>query len=177
MTTIIGRRRRTTDRPALPRRRREVPHEGLQVGLTGAAAVWGWLLGSDLLNGTPFSTPTLLGWWIAASFGYGTMAQWADVLVFTVFLLLAWCAIGAGLAAAVRVAPRHPAIVVFAILVTIFLQFAAVVVTEMLSMSGMGRMAWRDVLLGELVGMVAAAILLLRRHPELPDEFRAGSLQ
>ena len=169
--------RRTDAAPRAARVAHLVRHEALRTGLAGAANVTAWLLASDALNRTPLSTPALLGWWIAASFGFGAIPRWGHVLVFLVFLVLAWVAIGAGLARAARVAAARPAVVAFAVVVTILVQLLAVGITEILSQAGMGAMAWRDVLVGELVGCSTVAILLLRRHPELPAAFRAGSHQ
>lgn len=154
---------------------RPVRFEGLRVGAVGATAAWTWLLVVDALQRTPFSTPVLLGWWLLGIDRVFAAPRWVDAAAFTAFLYLAWIGLGAAAARAARTSRRAPGVLLFAFLVFVLLQLAAVVITTILAEAGMQETAWRDVFLGQLVGIGSAAWYMARRHPGLGRAFRAAS--
>jgi hypothetical protein len=72
-------------------------------------------------------------------------------------------------------AKRSPAVLLVAALILTLLELAAVGLTVLLASAGMGRSAWLDVFAPHLAGWLAVWWYLLRRHRELPAEFRVAA--
>jgi len=159
--------------PAQPPQRR---HEGLVVGAIGATAVWAWLLIQDLHARVPLSTPAFLG---RGLLSIDTGAAWvpaaAGVVAFTIAHYALWLGVGTLLIAAVRRAARSPSILLAVVLLLILSQFLFVGVTAILAQGRLGADAWRDLLIGDVIGWGAVAWYVLGRHGELRGELaRAG---
>lgn len=149
---------------------RRPPHERLLAGLLGAATVWAWVFVSDWVSGAPLRTATILGHAVLSVSGANTPA-WAAVLAFTIVHCLLWTLVATLLLAAVHVAVRTPAVLMFAVVVFILFQLAIVAYSAALSQGPLGVLAWRSVLVGNALGWIATLWYILRRHPELRSEF------
>jgi hypothetical protein len=167
--TTIGTRVQTGTRP---RGRRE----GLRVGAVGATAVWIWLVVSDMHARTPFSTPAFLGRGLLGVDARGApFPALAGIIVFTVAHYAAWMAVGTLIIAAIRRAARTPSLLVGLVLLLILMQFLFVGITAILAQGPLGAMAWRDLMIGDVIGWAAVAWYVLRAHRELRGELaRAG---
>ena len=151
-------------------------HEGLGVGVIGATAVWMWLLVSDMHSRTPFSTPAFLGRGLLSVDARGAhVSVLAGVIAFTIAHYALWIAVSALLMAAVRRAARTPSLLLGVILLLVLTQFLFVAITAILAQGRLGAAAWRDLMIGDVIGWGAVAWYVLRAHNKLPGELaRAG---
>jgi hypothetical protein len=169
MTTPLGSRVHTASRS----RRRG---EGLRVGAIGATTVWMWLLVSDMHARTPFSTPAFLGRGLLSVDGRGAaFSAAAGVLAFTIAHYAAWTAVGTLVIAAVRRARRTPSVLLGLVLLLILMQFLFVGVTAILAQGRLGAAAWRDLMIGDLIGWGVVAWYVLRAHKELRGELERAN--
>jgi len=130
-------------RPRHPRR------EGLLLGFLVASSIWLWLAVVDALAGQPFRTFAVLGG--IASF---TLLHYALCLAY-----------GLAAVAVVHGAAREPSLLLGASFFFFILEFGFVMLTVILSHTGLGQLAWVRILGGNLVGAVVTLVVLWRRHP------------
>jgi hypothetical protein len=146
-------------------------HEGVAAGAVGATAVWVWLVVSDALARTPFRTPTFLGRaLLSVDIPGGRVSALAGVVAFTVAHYAVWIAVGTLVMAAVRRAARAPGVLLGVMLFLGLTQFLFVGVTAILAQGRLGAAAWRDLVIGDVVGWGAVAWHVLRTHRELRGE-------
>jgi hypothetical protein len=142
----------------------------------GATAVWMWLLVSDMHARTPFSTPALLGRdLLSVDARGGHVSALAGVVAFTIAHYAAWMAVGTLVIAAVRRAARTPSILLGLALLLILMQFLFVGITAILAQGHLGAAAWRDLVIGDVIGWGAVAWYLLRAHGEIRSELARAS--
>ncbi|HEU4564520.1 MAG TPA: hypothetical protein VFS05_07725 [Gemmatimonadaceae bacterium] len=147
-----------------------IPHEGLRAGLLAATVVWLWLFVVDALSGTPLRTHTFFGWAILTIDGTTPVPTWAKVLTFTIFLALVWMLVGGFVASMVRRAPGQPTLLIFVAFIFTLLQLASVAAATALANLGLGRAAWTDFFVGELLGWATTLWYISRHHPEMRTE-------
>jgi hypothetical protein len=147
--------------------------EGVRAGLIGATAIWLWLLAVDAIAGRPLHTPGTIGRGLLGIILPGAhTALWADVLAFTLVHYALWALFGTLIVRAVVVDVRPPGVLLWAITILVLLQLVFLGITEILAQTALQRYAWPAIFGGNLVGWLVAGSYLLRRHPELPAEFR-----
>lgn len=145
--------------------------EGFTIGVVGATAVWLWLLVSDMHSRMPFSTPAFLGRGLLSIDAHGArVSAAAGVAAFTIAHYAAWSGVGALVAAALRRATRRPSILLGLILLVILSQFLFVGITAILAQGRLGATAWRDLMIGDVIGWSAVGWYVLRAHRELRGE-------
>jgi hypothetical protein len=151
-------------------------HEGLVVGAIGATTIWLWLLVSDMHSRTPFSTPAFLGRGLLSIDAPGAwLPMAAGVVAFTVAHYALWIAVGTLVMGAVRRAARTPSVLLGVTLLLILMQFLFFAIADILAQGRLGAAAWRDLVIGDVIGWAAVAWYLVRTHPELRSELaRAG---
>jgi hypothetical protein len=151
-------------------------HEGMRAGLAGGTAVWLWLLVSDTLARVPLKTPAMLGHGLLTIGAPNVhIPTWESVLAFTVAHFAAWIGLGGLMAIAVRAAARTASVLLFALLLTVLVQFLIVGITAIMAKGPLGGMAWRDVLIGNFIGWGTASWYLIRRHKELRAELGSAN--
>lgn len=151
-------------------------HEGLGVGALGATAVWMWLLISDMHSRTPFSTPAFLGrGLLSIDAGGAHLLALAGVVAFTIAHYAVWMAVGTLVIGAVKRAARTPSILLGLVLLLILTQFLFVGITAILAQGRMDATAWRDLMIGDVIGWGAVAWYVLRAHRELRSELARAS--
>lgn len=150
--------------------------EGFRVGAIGATAVWLWLLVSDMHSRMPFSTPAFLGRGLLSVDARGRpFSTLAGVIAFTIAHYALWMAVGTLVIAAIRRAARTPSVLLGLVLLLILMQFLFVGITAILAQGHLGAAAWRDLLIGDVIGWGAVAWYIRRAHKELRGELaRAG---
>jgi hypothetical protein len=126
---------------------------------TGTAA----LLGRGLLS---VQTPDDLRVLAAAA-----APVWVDVAAFTAALGAFWAAAGVLMMRAVRAAPRNPSLLLLAITLGIYLQFAVVVIAAVLAAEDLGQRVWFNVIAGNVVGSTALWWYVVRTHLEVRTEY------
>ena len=138
--------------------RKHLPlREGLLLGIIVATAIWIWIAVVDAVAGEPLRTFTVLG----------------GVARFTVIHFLLCLVYGVVAVAVVHAAEREASLIVGAALAFFLMEFAFVIVSAILSQTGLGGLAWIRILGGNLVGAVLTMVILWRRHP-LKQEFLDG---
>ncbi len=131
--------------------------EGVTVGLLAATAIWLWLVIVDAVVGQPFRTFNVLG----------------GPLAFTVVHYALNVAYGVALVAAIHGAAREPTLLIGVALVSFIVEFGWVMIANLLSHVGLGKLAWLRILVGSVIGVVTTWLYLARRHP-LRQEFAAA---
>jgi hypothetical protein len=149
---------------------RSVLREGIVAGLIGAAVVALWFFVFDILRGTPFLTPTLLGSFVFSGINtpVGMEPALGPILGYTVLHGLAFVAFGIMAATMMAMSEREPAL--FIAFVILFAAFE-VFFFGVLSVLGQGMQAalvWWAVLIGNLLASVAMLWFLFRAHRALP---------
>jgi hypothetical protein len=147
-----------------------VLREGVTAGIVGAGIVAVWFFALDLVRGTPFLTPALLG---AAVFDGVTepaavTVAAGRVLGYTVLHVLAFVAFGI-VAASLLVAAEHdpPAFIAFVVLFAAFEVFFFAVL-GVFGRSLLGALVWWAIFTGNLLAATGMLWRLLRAHPRLP---------
>jgi len=130
-------------RPRHPRR------EGVLLGLVVATSIWVWLAVVDAIAGQPFRTFVVLG----------------GIASFTLLHYTLCLAYGLAAVAVVQGAAREPSLLLGASFFFFILEFGFVMLTVILSHTGLGQLAWVRILGGNLVGAVITFVMLWRRHP------------
>ena len=147
--------------------------EGVRAGLIGATAIWLWLLAVDVIAGPPLHTPGTIGGGLLGIMLPGAhTALWADVLAFTLMHYALWALFGTLIVRAIVVDGRPPGVLLWAITILVLLQLVFLGITEILAQTTLRRYAWPAIFGGNLVGWLLTGLYLLRRHPELPGQWR-----
>jgi putative oxidoreductase len=156
-----------------------MPHpllfDGVVAGFIGAVAIVLWFLVVDLLAGRPFFTPATLGRGllgvIAPGASYAT--ETAFVLLYTVFHFAAFMIVGLVASLVVTVARKEPSILFAFVLLFAISEVGVYALVSILDVATpLGRHAWLQVMLGNLIAALAMGTYFWRRHRELGDEFR-----
>src|SRR5438094_6834953 len=129
-------------RPRHPRR------EGVLLGLVVATSIWLWLAVVDAIAGQPFRTFIVLGG--IASF---TLLHYALCLAY-----------GLAAVAVVHGAQREPSLLMGASFFFFILELGFVMLTVILSHTGLGQIAWVRNLGGKVVGALLTFIVLRPSH-------------
>lgn len=150
-------------------------HDGIVAGLIGASCIAVWFLVVDLIGGHPFFTPATLGRDLLGVLGPGADGDGAvmAVLVYTVFHVAAFMLVGLVAALIVSLARREPSILLGFVVLFVATEVGFYgYVGLMREVSDLGRLAWYQVMLGNLVAAAAMGYYFWRTHRELGDEFR-----
>jgi hypothetical protein len=130
-------------------RPRHTRREGVLLGLLVATSIWLWLAIVDAIAGQPFRTFAVLG----------------GIVPFTLLHYALCLAYGLAALAVVHGAAREPSLLLGASFFFLILEFGFVMLTVILSQTGLGQLAWVRILGGNLVGAVVTVVVLARRHP------------
>jgi hypothetical protein len=123
--------------------------EGARLGLVIATSIWIWLAIVDALVGQPFHTFTVLG----------------GVVTFTTLHYVLNIAYGIAAVALIHASAHEPRLLVAVMLGFFVIEFGFVMLTALLSHTGLGQLAWMRVLGGNLIGTAVGWSILLRTHP------------
>ena len=131
--------------------------EGVILGAVVGSGIWAWIAMVDAAVGEPFRTFAVLG----------------GVARFTTLHLVLCLAYGVVAVTVVHAAAREASLIVGAAFAFFLLEFGFVLVSAILSQTGLGGLAWARILGGNVVGAALTILILWRRHP-LAQEFRDG---
>jgi hypothetical protein len=150
--------------------RRSALFEGVVTGLIGAGSVALWFFILDLISGRPFFTPAILGAGVLGALGggFGGRGMLAHVLIYTVFHVAAFIAVGILAAQATQALERRPSRVAgFAILFAV-LELAFLAGTAVLAGSELfGAYAWWQFGVANLIAALLMGRYLWRiTHPQ-----------
>ncbi len=134
--------------------------EGVILGAVVGTGIWVWIALVDAVVGEPFHTFSALG---------GTVR-------FTTLHYLLCLTYGVAAVSVVHAAARQASLIVGAAFAFFLLEFGFVMVSAILSQTGLGNLAWARILGGNIVGATLTILILWRRHP-LAQEFRDGTAE
>jgi hypothetical protein len=145
--------------------------EGVTAGLIGAAGVAGWFFIVDLVAGTVFATPDLLGRSLLSVLGRGaSFSPMANVFAYTLFHVAAFVAVGCIVAWIVEASARTPGVLVGLLLFFVVFQAGFYGLTLFLqSATGLAQLAWYQIGIANLIASALMGWYLWRAHPELAD--------
>ena len=134
--------------------------EGVILGVVVGTAIWVWIALVDAVVGRPFETFAVLG----------------GIARFTTLHYLLCVTYGVVAVSVVHAAERQASLIVGAAFAFFLLEFGFVMVSAILSQTGLGGLAWARILGGNIVGATLTILILWRRHP-LAQEFRDGTAE
>ena len=144
--------------------------EGIYAGIIGATAIAVWFAIIDILGAHPFHTPDILGAGLVSILGKPPMmpdTTVVHVLIYTVFHYVAFALIGIVIAAIVHQSARTPAVLAGALIAFVAFELGAIGLTELLTESRLGGMAWYQIFLANLLATALMFWFMWRRHPAL----------
>jgi hypothetical protein len=122
--------------------------EGVRLGLIIGAATWLWVAGFDYARGEPFYTIDYLG-----GFAKFTLVHFSLCIAY-----------GLALMSAVHASMKEPTVMFALIFSTILFQAAIVAATGLLENIGVGRRAWAQFLIGNIIATGVALFVISRDH-------------
>ena len=141
--------------------------EALSTGLVGAVTVALWFFVVDVVSGTPFRTPAILG--SALVLGISSpdevVINATTVGLYSIFHGAVFFLVGIGTTVIIRAADRAPSVLGLFIPLTLVLQALFAGLTAILAEVLLGAIAWWSVLGGNLVASFLMGSLLLYWHP------------
>lgn len=144
--------------------------EGIISGLLGAAGVALWFLVVDIWVGEPFYTPRMLGEMVLSLFGRASADDTLALHVglYTVVHVAAFVLIGIIAATIVRVGERESSVLAGATILFVVLQVLFYGLTALLAEPELlGRLAWYQVGIANLIAAALMLAYLWRRHPSI----------
>lgn len=126
-----------------------VLREGVILGALVGTSIWAWIAIVDAVVGRPFETFDVLG----------------GIARFTVLHYVLCLIYGVVAVAVVHAAARETSLVVGATFAFFVLEFGFVMVSAILSQTGLGGLAWVRILGGNIVGAIMTFAVLWTRHP------------
>jgi hypothetical protein len=154
-------------------RMRAMIREGVIAGVIGATSVVVWFGVIDVLLGTPFRTPTVLGraFFNVIPDGPRPTPDLPYVLGYTAIHYLAFLLVGVLVAAIVRAAQRDPSVLAGALILFIMFEVGFHGMISMFSgIPAFGALTWYNVAIGNLIAAVSMGTYMWRAHPELKEE-------
>lgn len=153
--------------------RRSVMREGMIAGLLGAAGVAAWFFVVDMVSGRPFGTPTELGRATFSVLGKGI--DWSPaqyVIGYTILHIAVFLFIGLLAAKVVEVSDRSPGVLAGLLILFAVFEVGFYFFTLFLAQpETVGRIAWYQIGLANLVAAGLMGWYLWRGHPELKGRF------
>jgi uncharacterized membrane protein YphA (DoxX/SURF4 family) len=149
--------------------------EGIIAGLIGALVIALWFGVLDVLTGRPFFTPATLGQGLLRSFGTIAPDQGpvTFVIAYTVFHFTAFMFVGLVASLIVALARYEPSILIgFAILFAVMELGIYGLVGLLEVATPLGRHAWLQIMIGNVLAALAMGFYFWRMHGELEYELR-----
>lgn len=148
--------------------------EGVFAGFLGATVIAVWFFIIDAINGQLLFTPDLLGAGLLGIFGVPSAldTQFMHIALYTVFHYAAFALVGILVAVVIHQAERTPGILAGFLVGFVVVEMGFYMLSALLSESPLGRLAWWQVLVGNMLAAAAAGWYLWKRHPKLGGEFR-----
>jgi hypothetical protein len=161
-------------RPDMAERQHNFFREGVLTGFIGATAIAIWFFVVDLIAGQALYTPEFLGRGLVSVLGKNMMGDTAftHVAAYTVFHYGAFVIVGIVLTVIVHQAERTPAILAGALVAFVMMSMGFYMIAAAFSESALGRLAWPQIFIANLLAATLMVYYLWRKHPRL-----SGKLQ
>src|SRR5918999_5121135 len=158
----------------------DVPHpllkDGVIAGLIGASVIAIWFFIVDAVAGRPLFTPATLGHGLLDILGKHAVpddSMLVHVLAYTVFHFAAFMLVGLVASLIVFLAQRDPSILLGFVVLFVAFEVGFYAFVGLLSeATALRRLAWYQVLIGNLLAAGAMGFYFWRTHKELAEEFR-----
>ena len=162
----------------MSRHHHSLVREGFVSGIIGAAAVAVWFLISDLLQGRPLSTPSVLGQVVL--FGNSTPsvapAESGPVLAYTLLHLGAFVIFGILLTQIIHLAMSSPLARFGLLVIAVCFELLFVFMTYAVFHQTSYLFPWWSVLAANTLSLTGMGIYLYRRHPGLRLQYQREPL-
>lgn len=149
--------------------------DGVIAGLIGASVIAVWFFIIDSIAGRPLYTPALLGHGLFSVLGHPSPSDgpFAYVVAYTVFHFAAFMLVGLVASLILFLAHREPSILFAFILLFAATEVGIYGLVALLEVATpLGRHAWLQMMVGNLLAAAAMGFYFWRGHRELGDEFR-----
>ena len=159
-------------------KRHQLSREGLVAGLIGAALVAVWFLITDLIQGRPLSTPSILGQVVL----YGNTTpevyppQTGPVVAYTFLHVGAFVIFGIVLTELVHLAMSSPLARFGLMILAVCFEVFFVIMTYAVFSATRFLFPWWSVLAANTLSLAGMGLYLLRRHPGLKRQFQREPL-
>ncbi len=157
----------------------ERPHnfvrEGIFAGFIGATVIAVWFLIVDAGSGHPFYTPQVLGQGLANVLGKTMMDSPAGQLIgYTIFHYALFAMVGIVLTVVIHQADRTPAILAGLLIVVVAFELGFYMLTALFAEGPLGRLAWYQIFIANVLAAVAMFGFLWKTHPRLSGHLRTA---
>jgi hypothetical protein len=152
--------------------------EGILTGAIGAVVVAGWFLVTDLLQGRPFSTPSVLGQVILYGITDPVVSPPATgpVIAYTLLHFSAFALFGVVVTHMVHLAMSSSLARFALMIVAVVFELFFFMVTYALFTGTSFLFPWWSVLAANTLSLLAMSYTLFRRHPGLRQQFEREPL-
>ena len=150
--------------------RHSTVREGVYAGIIGATAIVVWFAIIDIVSGTPFHTPNILGAGLISVLGKPPMMPdtvMFHVFIYTVFHYLAFALVGIIIVSIVHQSARTPAVLAGFLVAFVAFELGAIGITTLFTESRLGGMAWYQIFLANLLAAALMFWYIARTHPQL----------
>lgn len=152
--------------------------EGLIAGLIGAAAVAFWFLLVDVVAGTPFFTPAMLG--SAVFWGLRDPAAveitFQAVIGYTMLHVVAFGLVGMLAALFAAMVESFPSTLFLVVVFFVLFELGFYIVVAIMAQPLLGALAWSNVAVGNLIAAGGMGFYLWKAHPRIREELAAHPL-
>jgi hypothetical protein len=157
----------------MTRHHHDLLREGVITGALGASAVAGWFLLTDLVQGRPLSTPSVLGQVILFGITNPTVApaQPGPVVAYTLLHIGVFVLFGIGVTQLMHLAMRTPLARFALMLVAVVFEVSFLALTFTLFAGTQYLFPWWSVLAANTLALFAMGWYLLPRHAVLRRQF------
>jgi hypothetical protein len=158
----------------MPERDHNLLREGLLTGFIGATAIAVWFLVVDTITGRAFYTPEFLGRGLVSVLGKNMMGDTAftHIAGYTVFHYAAFALVGIVLTLIVHKAERTPAILAGGLVGFVMMTMGFYMIAAAFSESALGKLAWPQIFIANLLAAGLMMSYLWRTHPRLGSGLR-----
>jgi hypothetical protein len=150
----------------------QMMREGFVAGLTGATAVAGWFLIVDTVAGTPLFTPAMLGSAVFWTLRDPALVEvtFPPVIAYTMLHVVLFGLVGTIGAALVALVEKFPSTMFVMVVFFAIFEVGFYIVVATMAEPLLGRLAWWNVAIGNLIAALGMGYYLWRVHPRVREE-------
>ena len=149
-----------------------IMREGFVAGLVGAAAVAAWFFMVDLIGGSAFFTPSMLG--SAVFWGLRDPAlvevNFPTVVAYTMLHAVLFVLVGIIAAALATMVDKFPSTLFLIVVFFAIFEVGFYIVLATMAAPLLGRLAWSNVAVGNLIAALGMGYYLWTVHPHIREE-------
>ncbi len=145
--------------------------EGFIAGIIGAAAVAVWFFIVDLIAGTAFFTPSVLGQAVFWGLRDPTTVEvtFPSVIAYTAIHVLAFSVVGIAAAALAFMVDKWPTTLFFVVVFFAIFEIGFYIGLTLAARPLLGALAWTNVAIGNLIAAIGMGYYLWKAHPHIAE--------